>query len=543
MKCSRLFSTILLCLFLQAGAQGCDDSVTYSGVAEPEPDSACGLGEEVSCDCAGGVEGSRVCVDGGFFGPCRCPVVPSPAALRPDPDRIDFGQIEPGAISTTDLLIHNDGETAAVALVSIEGEGFSVDEADLAVGPGERLGLRVRFEARQSGVFSGALRLNYAEGELVIPLSAQVLGTPCLQVDEDLSFDPIEVGGSTLARLGVVNCGETRLSIDLDEVALGPHFLLSPPATVVLEAGETREVELIFEPLEGGLHRGVLGLETGDVGLDARVDLVGQAYVRGECPVAVGGVRLMGTVDFVEVLTVEGGGELEFDASASYDPDNRDDPLAISEFLWEIREAPRTFDGDLRPNPRVESPSLEIDTPGRYVFALSVVDQMGNVSCEADEVVVTLRPEGGLTVVLTWETPEDPILGDDRGGDLDLHLLHPNGRWGTSPWDCHWQNRTPNWGDINTAADDPSLDQDSTASGPETIDFPEPELLSYSVGVHYGRDNGFGPSVARVEVYMGEALVFSDEKTLTDPQFWEVLRVDWATLVITEVDTVSPDIP
>ena len=112
-----------------------------------------------------------------------------------------------------------------------------------------------------------------------------------------------------------------------------------------------------------------------------------------------------------------------------------------------------------------------------------------------------------------------------------------------SPWDCHWQNRTPNWGDINTAADDPSPDQDSTASGPETIDFPEPELLSYSVGVHYGRDNGFGPSVARVEVYMGEALVFSDEKTLTDPQFWEVLRVDWATLVITEVDTVSPDIP
>ena len=284
-------------------------------------------------------------------------------------------------------------------------------------------------------------------------------------------------------------------------------------------------------------------METGDPSVAEVVDIVGQAFVRDDCPVAVAGVRSGEEGDFVEALTIDAGGNVTFDASASYDPNNRDDPDAIVGHRWTLEEAPQTFDGSLSPNPDVRSPSLFLDVPGRYVVALTVVDQMGNVSCETDEVVLTVRPDGGLRVVLRWETPGDPIPGDNRGGDLDLHVLHPNGRWDTSPWDCHWQNMSPNWGDINSAEDDPVLDRDSMSAGPEIFELALPEALAYTVGVHYGRDNGFGESRATVELYMGSALVFEAQKTLADPQFWEVARIDWSDLVLDEIDVITPDIP
>src|SRR6266511_39406 len=52
-----------------------------------------------------------------------------------------------------------------------------------------------------------------------------------------------------------------------------------------------------------------------------------------------------------------------------------------------------------------------------------------------------------LRVELVWDTE----------ADLDLHLLHPNGDWNTSPWDCYWANRSPNWGRLDSQIDDPLL--------------------------------------------------------------------------------------
>ena len=49
------------------------------------------------------------------------------------------------------------------------------------------------------------------------------------------------------------------------------------------------------------------------------------------------------------------------------------------------------------------------------------------------------------------------LRGSAADGNLDLHLLHPRGAWDSAPWDCHWKNREPNWGDSGSAADDPSL--------------------------------------------------------------------------------------
>ena len=80
----------------------------------------------------------------------------------------------------------------------------------------------------------------------------------------------------------------------------------------------------------------------------------------------------------------------------------------------------------------------------------------------------------GLHVRLEWDTATD----------MDMHLVQGDELW--SCLDCHWLNRTPEWGNPHSAQDNPYLDLDDTDGfGPENINISEPQAGTYKVYIHY----------------------------------------------------------
>lgn len=133
----------------------------------------------------------------------------------------------------------------------------------------------------------------------------------------------------------------------------------------------------------------------------------------------------------------------------------------------------------------------------------------------------------GLHIELVWNTPGDPLPADGDGTDLDIHLLHPNGRiWNDGVWDCHYANPRPDWGQQNVRGDDPRLDVDDTdGEGPEhiTIDTVEPadQLRgAYRLSVNYFRAEGtqgpFGRSEAVIRIFGDGALLRELRRDLID---------------------------
>jgi uncharacterized protein YfaP (DUF2135 family) len=148
-------------------------------------------------------------------------------------------------------------------------------------------------------------------------------------------------------------------------------------------------------------------------------------------------------------------------------------------------------------------------------------------------------------VQLVWDTPSDANQLDELGTDLDLHLLHPNGRWNDGMWDCFWQNQTPSWG-APGGEDDPSLDIDDVdGAGPENINMSSPERdKTYRVGVHYFADQAFGRSFATLRVYIrGQLVQEMRRKALDNEQFWRPLDIVWPSGQIVVRDEVFQTIP
>lgn len=190
-------------------------------------------------------------------------------------------------------------------------------------------------------------------------------------------------------------------------------------------------------------------------------------------------------------------------------------PSGVAQWNWSVVERPRGSASLLGDGPQ---PSLLLDTAGHYAFALTVVDGEGRVSCNAARVTATAWANHGIEVQLDWDTP---------GMDMDLHLLHPDGRWDASPYDCYWLNRNPNWGRLDDTSDDPALWIDSVDGGPERATLAIPEVVTYRVGANYFSDHGRGATRVRARIWLDGVLAYDQTAQLSDRTFWEIARVTW----------------
>jgi hypothetical protein len=225
----------------------------------------------------------------------------------------------------------------------------------------------------------------------------------------------------------------------------------------------------------------------------------------------------------------------------------------IDTYLWSVDE-PNGEKSVFIPSPTWPNPTFQANIAGDYVFHLEVWDEQKNPSCEIADYHVAVVPDEAIHIELIWDTGLDDDQtdsGPSAGSDLDLHFVHPfaggldhdfDGQpdgWFDMSYDCFFYNTEPEWGNPNPNIDDnPGIDRDdSDGAGPENVNLNEPEDVIYRVGVHYFEDNGYGPSVPTIKVYIYTSpLLVQEGPELVEGDIWEAATIDWPNLHATPVD-------
>jgi hypothetical protein len=157
----------------------------------------------------------------------------------------------------------------------------------------------------------------------------------------------------------------------------------------------------------------------------------------------------------------------------------------------------------------IEGPMLDT---GENAIVVSATDSEGTTR-EAELTLYYYDADTGLVVTLEW----------DKAGDMDLHLMGPDGT------DCCYLSKHPDWGVTDDKQDDPLYvyDERYGYNVQETIILPNPPDGSYLVKVHFfgyeyepSRRESIRPSV---EIILnGEDYRFNAKRSMQEGDEWQV---------------------
>ena len=358
-------------------------------------------------------------------------------------------------------------------------------------------------------------------------------------------FQTIPLGQRGAFPFELINCGDSTdatvrfAGIEGDDAFSLSHFN-STDETVVLAPGQSLPMTAIFEPMaesSSDVLRASLLFSTNDPEREElSIDLEGRAGPG--CPQPIIEVRkgdgnILVTSSEEPVFAAEPLDQILLDSSSSFDPSGGE----IQEIEWSLVEYPEDSNSQLTAPAGSPTNELFLDLAGTYIVELNVTDESDVQACSPARIIIMALVSSDIHIQLVWDTPGDPDRHNDHGSDLDLHFLHPDGHWNQNPYDCNWRNRNPTWGDPEETYDNPTLDIDATQGwGPENINLNQPEPgRTYSVGVNYFTDRGYGPSIATVRVFLyGELAHQITSAPLRAGEFWEVL-----VITLPSVDQVS----
>ena len=514
--------------------------------------------------------------------------------LLVEPEPIDFGLVPRNQEKTVTVTLLNSGSRVlnvngfkilGDGRFGVRGDGFEITGPDAVLGVDLSEAIKVEagstatvetFFSSDSPAPADATLIVYSDDPssgssgYAVDMIANKSGPCILVTPRKVDFGGKLVG--SIARIAVTleSCGTEALEVtglelapgsspdfDLDYVMLGEGYEDGPSSghPIVIPVNETVDIDVLFIP-DAVNPRDADNVPIPDQG----TILVASNAFESEVEVPISGAG--SDVECpTPVIRVEEGEEvipqtvLHLDASESYAPFG-----AVKDYLWqrprpENGTAPAGTTSVLVPASTDPQPVFAVDIVGTYVFRLDVVDQNGNASgseqCPTAEYTVIVQPDQAIHVELTWHTPGDVDEGDEgegNGTDLDLHFAHQNAigpdldgdgfpdPWFDKQWDVFWYNTNPNWGSFDpNAKDDPSLDRDDTdGAGPENLNLSVPEDgVTYTIGVHYWKDYGFGPSDATVKVFHYADLVYD----VTYPamqwlDMWCVGQIHWPAPVV-----------
>ncbi len=372
-------------------------------------------------------------------------------------------------------------------------------------------------------------------------------GQPEIEGPESLRFLGLDVGEYQTRQAEISNSG--RASLDVEGVTVdGPFQLVDSDIfegeEKRLRPGEKMMIEVGFTALDSEPRSGILNVQSNDsqrpvlqIELEAIVDL--------PCPEAV----IVGASEQQESVADPTGSlqglpleTVTFDARQSQATPGRE----LVEFQWSLIERPADTQVELGHGSDRMANDLYLELSGRYVVELEVWDDLGQRSCEPARMEVNAVSADAIHLQLVWDTPNDPSRFNNSGSDMDLHFLHQDGQWNRSPYDCHWLNPNPDWGEPEDTDMNPRLDIDEVNGwGPENINLLKPEEgVRYGVGVNYFSDHGYGPSYATVRIFIhGQLVIEMSDQYMEDGQFWHVADIDWPSREISLPDEVSNGFP
>lgn len=528
------------------------------------------------------------------------------AEINVSPPTVDFGRVPANEENVENVTVTNIGQVALTfdQIILNGSQDFTplIDNKDPrrqpeiledpdgdgepGLAPGANFVINVRYAPLVEGPDRGELSIFSSDPnrpEVVVSLTANG-ATPCMNVNPPaVEFRTSLVNRTDSRPLNIESCGGSPLVIDqiflsedsdpafeLDAESL-PDLPAELPAASDQAPPPSRAIRVQFTPREQRIYNGKLVLVSNDPVTPSReISLLGRGVLNA-CPQARA-VQDEFQVVPLDVVTLDGSISIDQDG-----PNNQ--PV---EYEWVIISSPegslstpveRFFNNQQPANggeaDMLNTPTAQffVDLAGTYTLELRVRDNLGlgSIECENPAVVtIVAQPEEAIHIQLVWSTPTDPDETDGGGADLDLHLLHPNAdSWFSSPYDCHYQNPVPDWGQLENPADDPSLDiDDINGGGPENVnlDIPEnTEVLGapYLVGVHYYSSHDrltqfdYGPSFATLRIFIDGELAWDfteddnpgEREMMAEDHFWDAAQIDWPSRRVTTRNQYSEQRP
>ncbi|MCB9520459.1 MAG: choice-of-anchor D domain-containing protein [Myxococcales bacterium] len=488
-------------------------------------------------------------------------VLATAARVFVNPSPINFGRVEAGGHSEiTAKILNIGGAPLTVSGYFVLGgngvfsivDGFAFSQP-FTLSPDDEWPVTIAYDPNDNTFDSAALVVNSNDQDLTVEIIANG-AEPCIEIAPagDYDFGERIINQTHTETFTVRNCSDEQRGQPLDVSGIylqeggSEAFALDglPGLPLELQPGEDRAFLVKFSPtVDQQVESATLALDSNDPYFPTvTVDLHGLGS-NNVCPIA----RPLCTVRGSTAPPVTDLFVLPLDTLSCTGDSSRDEDGSIVDYIWSVDSAP---DGSTHlPEPsNASNTQFFIDSAGRYTLNLTVVDDRGCAS-EPSPVTIVSRPDEDIHVELTWTTPGDldeSDTGFGAGSDVDLHLLHPNGCWTDTTWDCHFRARQPNWGDPGSGDDDPSLDLDDTdGGGPENINLDSPQNgVTYLVAAHYFDDHGFGDAIATVRVYIyGEVVEQSVPTTLSSDQWWVFASIAWPSTSVTPINAIYDDVP
>lgn len=469
-----------------------------------------------------------------------------------EPEAIDFGDGVVDQANDFSLLVKNRGNgNLEIDGFDFEHTGepvFSIRDAVTFVQPTDEEEQVVVFVPRLAhAVYESTLIIRSndpANPALRVPLKG-VGGVREIEVTPpSIDFGTVNEGTSPRRSITIANIGKDPLLVSAVTFTSTSVDMMLAPNTFTSGAilpGTSTVVEVVYSPIDLGADSGTVVIASNDEDEpEVEVPVIGNANLAPRAiawgcnkPLTPGAVGCDG-VEKVRSITAGFRRLIGIDGRDTYDPEGG----AITRFRWEKVVAPpmssaifhSTDDVNIR---KRATGDIEIVRVGMYDLRLIATDERGLDSLDREESHVLISPRD-LEILLRW----------DLATDVDLHVVRPDGelgdygtgRVGTSTGsDCSAFNRYPNWADLSTSLDDPSLDKDDvTGRGPEIVSLDSPiDGGEYAVVAHYCDSRRVTiPVGVTIEVYVRGQLVdavpsASMTYQLASGEAWEGARVIW----------------
>jgi len=489
------------------------------------------------------------------------------AKLVLQPPVLDFAKVEATTTSTKPLNVLNTGAaTLTITGVKLVGDpGFTAVVAGQTFTSGttsEPIALTSPFtlqpsSAQQVDVTFASVSVGPARAELTFfssdpaasagtsaDLYANLVG-PCIRaIPTRLDFGARFVGQTGVIDLQLESCGDLPLEItsfDLLDDGGGVFDIDLSDVDLPLELAPGLRTRVLFSYFPTA--SAALGSDGQYIKDRGRLKVTSNAYLNA-LEVELSGFG-SGCCCPVSVIEIQEGSEVIPQTELHLSSGSSSPSGDITRWEWSVLQ-PTGSISQFMPSANSATPTFKPNIVGTYTFRLDVYDAAGNKSCVTDEYIVEVTSDDALRVELLWRTPGD-INETDEGGsatfswgsDVDLHFLHPlaAGKYFDEVNDCYWLTPRLDWGPPGEVGD-PRLDRDDRdGGGPENLNVKVPEDgATYSVGVHYYNDWGYGNAYATVRVYIDGVLRDQwNEVLITNASLWESHQIEWPSGKVTRV--------
>lgn len=492
------------------------------------------------------------------------------ATLVVSPNPVDFGRVPALATATEPVSLLNLGniEVTVTEVFPLDPSGeFVVGEEFLAelprtLAPNEEWVVEVDYTPSNDNRDETPLQVEFrVDGsnrprEEVVTMIANG-AAPCIAVthEDGYFFGPSLLNQTREELFTITNCssGDNAQPLDISDLGLlntaeqmsAESFGLinTPTLPLQLDPGNFATFSVTYTPTTLDVsERAWLEIVSNDEVKSPLVIEITGIGSNNACPTAVANCTVRGAGGIPsDELTADLLSTLDCSSAGSTDPDG-----SIIGYTWSV-VGPESSGSTLSNTDQADT-SLFLDAAGTYVISLNLIDDAGAEACAIPTVTVVAQPGEDIAVEMFWTTPGDSNpddTGAGAGSDVDLHFLHVGrGCWNDIPYDCHWRNRTPDWGVVGIDTDNAGLDLDDTDGwGPENVNLNDPETATYRVGVEYWDDWGFGPSTVTIRIYVFGSIVFERSREMPSEKFfWEVADIEWPSGSVSYLDRTYPNI-